>query len=228
MPHSVVIVEDEIAVAQLLADYLGQCDDFQVLGIATDKATASRLVALGQPELLLLDIHLPDGNGLELLGELRRQGVGSDVIMVTAAKEVAALEKAMQLGAFDFLVKPIMLARLDQALAKFRARHQQLQQGEVLTQSLVDKLLGTDSGAGVASDTRLPKGIDAVTLSKVRQLFQEDPQAQLSAEKVGALIGASRSTARRYLEFLLTQHELVADLSYGSIGRPERCYHWRR
>ena len=44
------------------------------------------------------------------------------VLLITAAKEVQILEKAMQLGVFDFLVKPVLLSRLDQALSRFESR----------------------------------------------------------------------------------------------------------
>lgn len=45
-----------------------------------------------------------------------------------------------------------------------------------------------------------------------------------TAQQMGDLVGVSRSTARRYLEYLLESGKLTADQSYGSIGRPERCY----
>ena len=72
---------------------------------------------------------------------------------------------------------------------------------------------------------RLPKGVDQLTLQKIREVFDAKPQDKLTAQMVGEKLGVSRSTARRYLEFLLECNELAADQSYGSIGRPERCYH---
>ena len=69
-----------------------------------------------------------------------------------------------------------------------------------------------------------PKGIDPLTLKKVRQVFDDPAVADLSADEVGQCIGASRSTARRYLEFLITEGYLKADLIYGVVGRPERRY----
>ncbi len=70
--------------------------------------------------------------------------------------------------------------------------------------------------------TRPPKGIDALTLDKVRDTMQHTQH--LNAEELGLEIGASRTTARRYLEYLVSTQEVVAEVSYGQVGRPERRY----
>tara|TARA_R110000796_G_scaffold108780_3_gene219896 strand:- start:9298 stop:10002 length:705 start_codon:yes stop_codon:yes gene_type:complete len=230
-------VEDEVEVAQLLAQYLllpngvagnntpkqslrqGQ---YQVVGIAGNLATAKALLQAVNPDLVLLDIHLPDGNGLDLLSDLRRLNIKSEVMLLTAAKEVEILEKAMQLGASDFLVKPLMLSRLDQALARFEARQQCFSAAVEVTQSMVDTLFG--SKERVSTTTRLPKGVDSLTLKKIITAFNEHKETAFTAQQMGDLVGVSRSTARRYLEYMLEAEQVRADQSYGSIGRPERCY----
>ena len=237
MTYSVVIIEDELEVAQLLAQYLllpngvagnqaarqslrqGQ---YQVVGIAANLSTASGLLQAIEPDLILLDIHLPDGNGLDLLSELRTRAIKSEVMLLTAAKEVETLEKAMQLGACDFLVKPLMLNRLDQALARFESRQQCLSDANEVTQSMVDTLFGSNEQA--KAPVRLPKGVDQLTLRKIIDAFKEHKKTPFTAQQMGDLVGVSRSTARRYLEYLLEAEQVSADQSYGSIGRPERCY----
>ncbi|TMP49030.1 MULTISPECIES: response regulator [unclassified Pseudoalteromonas] len=237
MTYSVVIVEDEVEVAQLLAQYLllphgvaGQQGvrqalrqgQYQVVGIAGNLATAKALLSAINADLILLDIHLPDGNGLDLLNELRREEMKSEVMLLTAAKEVETLEKAMQLGACDFLVKPLMLNRLDQALARFEARQQCLSDADEVTQSMVDTLFGSQEQ--LKAPVRLPKGVDQLTLQKILKAFKANIGTAFTAQQMGDLVGVSRSTARRYLEYLLEAEQVSADQSYGSIGRPERCY----
>lgn len=222
--HTVIIVEDEVEVAHLVAQYLFSTNRYKVIGMASDISTARSLLGAIVPDLLLLDVYLPDGNGLNLLAELRSQGSRSEVVLLTAAKEVQILEKAMQLGVFDFLVKPVLLSRLDQALSRFESRQLKLSATEELTQSVVDAFMEVPTGATKAA-VRLPKGVDQLTLQKIREVFDAKPQDKLTAQMVGEKLGVSRSTARRYLEFLLECNELAADQSYGSIGRPERCYH---
>lgn len=226
MTYSVVIVEDESEVASLLAEYLQRGDDFRVTAVVGDLAGGLALLERYQPDLLLLDIYLPDGSGLDLLAELRAAGHGCEVMMITAASEVAALERALQLGAFDFLVKPVLLQRLDRALNTFLQRQHRLRHAPSVTQSVADALFSRegDAGQAAAKHTRLPKGIDALTLSRVREALTESPRDFLSAQEVGQRAGVSRSTARRYLEYLLQRYELEADQAYGSIGRPERRY----
>ncbi len=69
----------------------------------------------------------------------------------------------------------------------------------------------------------LPKGIDGLTLTKVRAVFgAEVGHLGLSDEEVGTQIGASRSTARRYLEYLVSVRFIRPDVVYGTVGRPER------
>ena len=67
----------------------------------------------------------------------------------------------------------------------------------------------------------LPKGIDGVTLDKIRAIFQQADATDITADEAGERIGASRTTARRYLEFLITTGELVADLKL-RVSRPPR------
>ena len=232
MTYSVVIVEDEIEVAQLLAQYLLSPDKrranaprYQVLGIASDLATARSVLSALNPALILLDVYLPDGSGLTLLSELRARDTNSEIMLLTAAKEVQVLEKAMQLGVCDFLVKPIMLSRLDQALSRFEEKQQHLSAAQEVTQSMVDALFlnPADSGKDNAN-VRLPKGVDGLTLQKVRQVFNATPEQAYTAQRIGEQLGISRSTARRYLEYLLESTELMVDQNYGAIGRPERSY----
>ncbi|SEH64202.1 two-component system, CitB family, response regulator [Rheinheimera pacifica] len=232
MTYSVVIVEDEIEVAQLLAQYLLSPDKrranaprYQVLGIASDLATARSVLSALNPALILLDVYLPDGSGLTLLSELRARDTNSEIMLLTAAKEVQVLEKAMQLGVCDFLVKPIMLSRLDQALSRFEEKQQHLSAAREVTQSMVDALfLNPADNPKDNTSIRLPKGVDSLTLQKVRQVFNATPEQAYTAQRIGEQLGISRSTARRYLEYLLESAELMVDQHYGAIGRPERSY----
>ena len=70
----------------------------------------------------------------------------------------------------------------------------------------------------------LPKGIDRLTLEKVQHVFSSLQGSGLTSEEVASQIGASRTTVRRYLEYLVSQIILDVDVSYGGVGRPERRY----
>ncbi len=73
----------------------------------------------------------------------------------------------------------------------------------------------------VINQSEMPKGIDPITLKKIMAVFDEKREG-MSADEVGKCIGASRNTARRYLEYLTGAGLLVVDIDYGNVGRPEK------
>ena len=217
----VLIIEDDLGIAEIHRRSLIKIDGFDTIGIATSKDEAETLLDVLAPDLLLLDLYLPDGNGLDILKYLRQKEYACDVILITADRDVETLQQAMRGGVVDYLLKPVVFSRLQEALDKYLKQKSQLGSINDLDQSLVDSMISNSTGA-MAPVARLPKGIDKVTLDKVRLLFNS--QTQITADKAGELIGASRTTARRYLEHLISSGELLADLSYGTVGRPERTY----
>ena len=217
----VMIIEDDIAIAELHHKYLSQLSGLEVVGIATTRMEAEMQLEVLEPDLLLMDVYLPDGTGLEILNTLRTNNQTCDVILITAARDVDTLQQAMRGGVVDYLLKPVMFPRLEAALQKYISQRQQLDVAESLDQNLVDKMLQSSVSAE-NTPQRLPKGIDGVTLDKIRALF--GGEVMFTADEAGEKIGASRTTARRYLEYLISSGELEADLNYGTVGRPERCY----
>ena len=217
----VMIIEDDIAIAELHHKYLSQLSGLEVVGIATTRMEAEMQLEVLKPDLLLMDVHLPDGTGLEILNTLRTNNQTCDVILITAARDVDTLQQAMRGGVVDYLLKPVMFPRLEAALQKYISQRQQLDVADSLDQNLVDKMLQSSVSAE-NTPQRLPKGIDGVTLDKIRALFGGEVMS--TADEACEKIGASRTTARRYLEYLISSGELEADLNYGTVGRPERCY----
>lgn len=217
----VLIIEDDLGIAEIHRRNLMKIEGFEAIGIAASKNEAETLLDVLAPDLLLLDLYLPDGNGLDILRYLRQKEYACDVILITADREVETLQQAMRGGVVDYLLKPVVFSRLQEALDKYLKQKNKLGNIGDLDQSVVDSMI-FNVAEGVIPETRLPKGIDKVTLDKMRALF--DNQRQITADKAGELIGASRTTARRYLEHLITSGELQADLSYGTVGRPERTY----
>ncbi|AJR05460.1 response regulator [Photobacterium gaetbulicola] len=226
----IVIAEDDPQIAEIQRRFIERIDGFEVIGIAHGIDEARDLIEVLKPELVLLDNQFPTGTGLALLRELRAGGCNTDVILVTAATEVDTLRQAMHSGIFDYILKPLVFERLQASLLKFRGHLERFSDIDSLLQSDVDGLLqaspdNNHSPANVANNVagRLPKGIDGLTLDKIRAVFY-GPAVLLNAEEVGQQIGASRTTARRYLEYLVSTDELSAEVSYGSVGRPERRY----
>ncbi|MBJ6138499.1 response regulator [Marinobacter litoralis] len=219
----ILIAEDDRQIAEIQRRFVERLDHVELCGIAHSLADARDLAEVLAPDLILLDVYFPDGSGLDLLRELRAQDSSSDVILITAAKEVDTLRSALRGGVCDYILKPLVFERLEEAVNRFRARLEHLSGLNQLAQSEVDALIprASDEEAQAASG-RLPKGIDALTLEKIQDVIRDGEP--WSAEAVGSAIGASRTTARRYLEYMVGEGKLEAEVTYGSVGRPERRY----
>lgn len=220
----VLIVEDDIRIAEINRRFMEKVPDFQVIGIATSKEQAMEQIEILQPDLILLDVYFPDMNGLEFMTWIQQEYPNTDVIMITAAKEVNVVREAVRKGAFDYLVKPLIFERFKETMANYREFRLKLNQYEEnphnMGQEEIDDLL---QGSKKMEQNHLPKGIDQLTLEKVSLAMKEESR-DLTAEEVSQIIGASRSTARRYLEYLVSIGSIKSDLSYGVVGRPERIY----
>ncbi|MBN0988999.1 response regulator [Amphritea pacifica] len=221
----VVIAEDDPQIAEIQRRFLERIEGFELAGIAHRLEEAKDLIEILSPDLLLLDIQFPNGTGFDLLRKLRADNSSIDVIMITAAKEVNTLREALHGGVFDYILKPLVFERLQETLQHYQQHLQKLHNLDTLAQSDVDKVMPRNSPAEIspAEITRLPKGIDAITLDNISRVFSQHDTA-LNAEEVGEIIGASRTTARRYLEYLVSLGKLNTEVSYGSVGRPERRY----
>lgn len=220
----VLIVEDDEKIAEIHRRFTEKIEGFEVVGVANAIDEARELVEVLQPELVLLDVYFPDESGIDLLWDIRARFRNTDLILITAAKEIGPLQEAIRGGAFDYIIKPAVFARFRDSMQRFRQARLRLAATGPLEQNDVDQLLNPRPVAPVGRP-QLPKGIDAISLDKVRRIFTgEIPAGGLSADEVGRQTGMSRSTARRYLEYLVEAAWLSADLIYGTVGRPERKY----
>lgn len=224
MIYTVLIIEDDFRVADINRQFIEQTDGFSVVGICHNAADSLSFLASQKalPDLILLDAYIPDVNGLELLWEIRRRFRSIDIVMLTAAKEVETIQEALRGGVFDYLIKPIESTRMAQMLERFKQERFLLSQFEQLDQTQLDRSL-IRKVADDLSQEKLPKGIDPLTLNKIRDALDGFNEPQ-TASSLAQSTGVSRSTARRYLEFLVAKAEVQAELDYGEVGRPERRY----
>jgi response regulator of citrate/malate metabolism len=228
----VLIVEDDPKIAEINRRFVEKIAGFSVIGIAMDETQAKEQLDILTPDLVLLDIYFPDSSGLEMLQFIRQNHRDTDVIMITAAKEIDAVREAVRGGAFDYIIKPLVFYRLQETFMRYLDFHLKLQRLKLnnghVGQDDIDRLLSRmEKKASSSSSSNLPKGIDKLTLDKVVQTISGTPEG-MTAEQVSKLTGVSRSTGRRYLEYLVSLGDVFADLSYGVVGRPERVYRSRK
>ncbi|NUR74726.1 MAG: response regulator [Thermoleophilia bacterium] len=218
-----LVVDDDFMAVSVHRQFVERIPGFEVVGEATTAREAQAAVMQLAPELVLLDIYLPDANGIDLIRHLRAiRSPRVDVIAITSAKDVEVLRDAMQLGVVHYIVKPFTFATFRERLESYRAARQRLDQMQHAEQRDIDRLYGLLRTSGEAS---LPKGISPPTLTLVATLLR-DSEAALSTAELAARAGLSQGVARRYLRFLADSGAVDYTLRYGAAGRPEHLYRW--
>jgi len=222
----VLVVEDDPLIAEAHAAYTARVSGFAVSAVAHTGQQAMAALRTSPVDLILLDLNLPDMNGLELTRSLRAAGIGTDVLVVTSARDLAVVRAAVSLGVTHYLLKPFTFATFREKLMGYaRYRTQLLGGGQAGAQHEIDRAFAALRGASPGS---LPKGLDQKTLDLVLAALRTDPgPAGLSAAEVGTRMGASRVTARRYLEYLAETGQVARTPRYGGPGRPEVEYRFR-
>ena len=220
---SVVIAEDDPKISEIQSRFIEKIEGIDVVGIGNTIEESEQIIDIFQPDLVLLDYFFPDGNGVDLLWKIRRNYKNTDVIFLTAAKEVTVLQDAIRGGVFDYILKPMTFSRFQSTLGKFLDHRNKLREMTRLDQSGVDQIIHPAQDPA-QTDVRMPKSIDPLTLEKVEDEVSKLNDDGVNAEAMGAQVGISRTTARRYLEFLVSKGKVKPSLVYGSVGRPERLY----
>ena len=199
---------------------------FAVAGQTRFGADALRRLATDRVDLVLLDIYLPDMSGLEVLRKLRATGGTVDVIVVTVVRDLSMVQASLSLGVVHYLIKPFTFTSVRQKLERYSGYRSALTEHQrAATQQEIDDILSTlhDADAGT-----LPKGIIRESLHSVVAALKELRGAKgLSAAEVARILGSSRVTARRYLEYLVHSGLVFRHPRYGAAGRPQVEYRWQ-
>jgi DNA-binding LytR/AlgR family response regulator len=153
-PPTAVIADDEPLLRDSLARSLGAAwPELQILGQARNGREALELFETLQPEIVFLDVHMPGLNGIEAARQLARR---AQIVFVTAYEEYAV--QAFEQGALDYLVKPVDEARLEDTVARLKARRAAPQSGapqstqvlEAVIAQLLERL-GQSAGQAASS-----------------------------------------------------------------------------
>jgi response regulator of citrate/malate metabolism len=219
----VLVVEDDFMVARVHCGFVERTPGFTVAGVAHTGADALSAAAKLHPDLVLLDIYLPDMPGVAVLRELRQSDHADvDVIVVTAARDVDTVKKALHGGVTHYLVKPFTYDALRERLEYYARRRTNLAAISEAAQEDVDRVFGLVGESRPA----MPKGLTVETAKLVRAALSHAGDNGLSAAECAAETGLSRVSARRYLEYLAAGGHAEVRSRYGSAGRPERRFRW--
>ncbi|MFF5367225.1 response regulator [Streptomyces sp. NPDC013187] len=220
----VLVVDDDFMVARVHRAFVERVEPFRVVGTAHTGGQAIEAVESLRPDLILLDLYLPDLFGLDVIPRLRTAGHDCDVMVISAATEAETVRGAVRRGVVDYLLKPFDFQDLRLRLERYAAQRGRLLTTVVRGQADVDRVL---AGAfGPAPAHTLPKGMSVETAELVERALRE-ADGTLSATECAAVTGVSRVSARRYLEYFHGTGSAEVSLRYGAAGRPERRYGWR-
>lgn len=220
MSIDVVIVEDDPMVVEVNRGFVSAVPGFRVAGVARTGREAVDMVKQLKPDLVLLDIYLPDMDGVTALQEMRRFDLPTDVIAVTAAQDARTIQNVFRYGAIDYVIKPFKFIRLKAALNSYETLHNRFKHQTKMNQAEVDSLA---KSRGQQFDEEIPKRLNELTLKQIYLYLLKEGRA-LSAEEVAEGIGLARVTARRYLDYLEKSGKVMLGMQYGSIGRPINRY----
>jgi response regulator of citrate/malate metabolism len=219
----VLIVDDDFMVAKVHSAFVAALDGFEVVGTASTGTSALEEIERLRPDLVLLDVYLPDMTGLEVLRRMRAAGSAVDVVVISAARDVESIRSALHGGVLHYLVKPFDRRTFEDRLRSYAALRGELSELDVAGQGDVDRVFGGTRG-GATAPVVTPKGITPETLELVRRALAAAGEEGLSASECSERTGLARVSARRYLEQLVAQQQAEVRQRYGTAGRPERRF----
>ncbi|WP_205601343.1 response regulator [Virgibacillus sp. YIM 98842] len=216
---NVMIIEDDPMVLEVNKGFLEKMEGFHLQSSFENGKAALEKVFESPPDLILLDMFLPDISGLDVLQEIRDKEVPADIILITAARDAQTIQRVFRLGAVDYLVKPFRFTRFQQALESHKKMWMKLHQSQSLNQEDID---GWNKIKNEMSEIP-PKGLSEITLKQIYMALS-DEQNPVTAEELAERLGMARVTVRRYLEYLEKQERITVQIEYGKVGRPRHNY----
>ena len=219
----VFIVEDDPMVSSICKSFIEKVPPFRTIGICGSEEESLVRIRKAQPDLILIDIQLNGGSGLNLLKQLRAENIPSDAIFITAAKDGDTILDAFRYGAIDYLIKPFDFDRLRQSLRHYLQLMQLTKETREINQKNIDqyKYFAEVGSSGALSS--LPKGVHYMTLNQLNE-YLETQDSALSCQQISQALSLSKITTWRYLEYLVEKGKVGVTLEYGMIGRPTKLY----
>ncbi|PRO67230.1 response regulator [Alkalicoccus urumqiensis] len=219
----VLLIEDDPMVQEVNKLFIEKVPGFTVTGVAANGTEGRRMIRDMDPDLVLLDIFMPQENGLETLTRLREEEEDVDIIAITAANDGETIKKLLRLGAVDYILKPFTFERLQQALTKYRQLADTLRGAASFSQEDIDQAAFAESPP---VEKQLPKGLHRKTLDHVVAVLKQHEEPR-TTEEIAEDVGMARVTVRRYLQFLEETGSAAMTMNYGTIGRPVQQYRWQ-
>ncbi|MER2036854.1 MAG: response regulator [Solibacillus sp.] len=225
----VLLVEDDPMVREVNRQFIERVEGFKVIDMASNGIAGIKKIKESSPDLIVMDIFMPEQDGIETLRQIRHENINVDCISVTAANDVQTIQQILHLGVFDYIMKPFTYERMEQTLIHYRQFKEKIESNDDVTQEELDEMIGQvrqqreEAEQAIQLSQELPKGFNRATMDKVIFYLKQSKNGA-SADDVATGIGVARVTARRYLDFMEKNRLIRVDIQYGSVGRPVNQY----
>lgn len=216
MSLKVLIVEDDLMVAYLNQQFCGKHEKTMSVIVANDYEQAKKLLKYESFDLVLLDMFIPKGRGIDLLKHFHDK---SKFILITADSSHQTLTEALSMGAIDYLLKPYSYERFCVAIDRFKLINHLNNEEEKISQTKIDSYFGVKQQEKSQSVTQLSKGLNTQTMGKVMEVI-EGQQDFSSTQEVAEKLAISRISTKKYIDFLVDHQFLEETIVYLKKGRP--------
>lgn len=218
-----MIVEDDPMVRQINSKFLNKIKGFSLEKAAANLTEAKEFLENNEIDLILLDVFLPNENGIDLLKWLRKNEISSDVILITADKSIDRVKDAFRYGVVDYLIKPFTFERFQESLDIFKERLNSFKNNETIEQGDLDKIILSSKNKESSDEDlkcSLEKGLNKYTYNSIANELNNINEEYFTTEELSEKLGIAKVTVRKYLDYMSKQGTLEKIIEYGKIGRP--------
>lgn len=224
MTYSVLIVEDDAMVSSINTRYVERIPEFKVTGTATSVKEAMKLTKKYLFDLLLIDIHLINESGVDLIKMLRKEEYPADFIMITAINEQETIELCAQYGAVDYILKPFQFDRFQKSMLRFKQQKELLNTQNKMEQADIDQFYWLEKEQEQKpTEAELEKGLTEQTLQLILAVIDSFEQA-FTIQELTEKMSLSHVSIRKYIHYLEKNDFLEVEQRYGTVGRPTNFY----
>ncbi|OPJ59758.1 response regulator [Clostridium chromiireducens] len=218
-----MIVEDDPMVRLINSKFLNKVDGFILEKAVANLSEAKEFLSSNSVDLILLDVFLPNENGIDLLKWLRKNEISSDVILITADKSIDRVKDAFRYGVVDYLIKPFTFERFNESLSIFKERINSFKNNETIEQGELDKLILSNKSKETNNEEvklNLEKGFNKYTYNSIVNELENIKEDYFTTEELSEKLGIAKVTVRKYLDYMSKQGQIEKIIEYGKIGRP--------
>jgi two-component system nitrate/nitrite response regulator NarL len=197
MPIRILVVDDHTLFRRGLSALLSRDSRVVVVGDAADASEAQRRAQELQPDLILLDNHLPGVNGIDALPGLREVAPKAKILMLTVSEDAADLAAALRSGAAGYLLKNI------EGDALIHAILQSVQGQSVIANEMTGKLVAAYLGASGTDEPVVPPPSPLAALSPREHEILRGISKGLSNKEIGRDLGIAETTVKIHVQSIL-------------------------